>query len=106
MSNTQTNQHNLSDNEQYVVDHYDHMTYNEMGKELGLTRGSIQYIMNKYNLKKKRYSVQDYRYRVGQLEDFLQDWQSHFDSVEDLSKDDIIDLVERYKVQSQTILEE
>ena len=103
---TQTEQTNLNHNEQYVIDHYSHMTYNEMGKELGLTRGSIQYIMNKHNLKKKRYSVQDYRYRVCQLEDFLQDWQSQFDSVEDLSKSDIIDLVERYKVQSQTILEE
>lgn len=96
----------LNHNEKYVIDHYDHMTYNEMGKELGLTRGSIQYIMNKHNLKKKRYSVQDYRYRVGQLEDFLEDWQSQFDSIENLSKDDIINLVERFNVQSQTILEE
>lgn len=96
----------LNHNEKYVIDHYDHMTYNEMGKELGLTRGSIQYIMNKHNLKKKRYSVQDYRYRVGQLEDFLEDWQSQFDSIDNLSKDDIINLVERFNVQSQTILEE
>lgn len=95
----------INDKEQFVIDHYEHMTYKEMGQKLDLSRGSIQYIMNKFNLKKTRYSVQDYRFRVGELEDFLHDWQSHFDSVNDLSKDDIINLIDRFNTQSEELLQ-
>lgn len=96
----------IKEKEQYVIDHYQSMTYKEMGEELNLSRGSIQYIMNKYNLKKNRYAVQDYRKRVGQLEDFIEDWMSHFDSVDHLSKDDIIELIDKFNYQSQIILNE
>lgn len=94
-----------NEKEQFVIDNYEHMTYKEMGQKLDLSRGSIQYIMNKYGLKKTRYSVQDYRLRTGEMEDFLRDWQSQFDSIEDKSKDDIISLVDKFKVQLNEVLE-
>lgn len=90
--------------EQYVIDNYQKETYKEMGEALGLTRGSIQYIMNKYNLKKTMYTVEDYRHKANRLDDFINDWLSHFDSVDDLSKHDIINKIDRFKLEAKEII--
>lgn len=91
-------------NEQYVIDNYHKQTYKEMGEALGLSRGSIQHIMKKYDLKKDMYSVDDYRRKVNEYDDFLRDWLSQLDSVEDLSKDDIIIKVNRFKNEANRII--